>query len=292
MVKYVKFGRFAFAYDDTKRGEKSRGRETPPPPPPPPYRSRDEATVQPSRWAQLGKGILVIVGTLVVMRLGIALGTMSNDASPAAAAASGRELPQTACDRGDVQELVSKEARKIILDQQRGRFVMLAYFGLADPQAILQKFENAQVTFTDVQTVAGSKGMIECRGAMRFDASDTNVGQDILQIPALAWRVNFADGDPTSNDFTVEVDKDSVFDGILVNGKPAPVAPNKSDDSADQRAEAQNERTDDSTSAAQVASDADKAAAVATKAAQDASAAARDAESNKTPSDEDLYAPH
>jgi hypothetical protein len=224
MVKYIKIGRFAVAYDNTQPNDRSKSAaKVPPPPPSPPPKS----DVRGSGWSTFGKFMLGLFGLLVVLLFigsvaGPAEHTESNVVSPEATEAD----PTTAtgaCERADVQELVGKEARGVIMDSARSRLITLAIFGLIDPQETRAALENAQITFTDV-TSGGVRGdNVPCTASLRIDASNANAGQDIVQLPAVIWQIALADGDGnvSSSNFTVKVDPASVFEGMRINGKPA-----------------------------------------------------------------------
>ena len=218
MPKFIKFGRFAIAYDDRPRQPKPG--PTPPPPSPPPPEDRDAR----SGWATFGKIMALILG-LIVALIFVESTRPAKNVDPAATtqAAADPNSPQGVCERQDVQELASKEARKIMLDPTRDKMLALAMFGLIDPKEMMQRFDAANVTFSAVQGNSADHSLVACSAAMRIDDSDATTGQDIVQMPALVWSVKFAnnDGDLTSTNFTVEVDPGSVFEGMQINGKPA-----------------------------------------------------------------------
>lgn len=218
MPKFIKFGRFAIAYDDRPRQTK------PGPTPPPPSPSPPEERNVHSRWATFGKIMALILGLIVALII-VESTRPAENVDPAATtqAATDPNSPQVVCERQDVQELASKEARKIMLDPSRKKILMLALFGLADPKEVMQRLDNASVTFSNVHGITSAQNLISCSAAMRIDDSDANLGQDIVQAPMLAWTVKFADGngDLTSTNFTVDVEPSSAFDGLQINGKPA-----------------------------------------------------------------------
>lgn len=306
MVKYIKIGRFAVAYDNTQPNDRSNtAAKVPPPPPPSPP---PKAAVGGSGWATFGKFMLGLLGLFVVLLFigSLASPTDQTESASAATASSGADpaTPLGVCQRADVQDLIGKEAWRIILDQSRGRIVSLAIFGLVDPNAMLEQFENANVTFTGARAGPSFENWVACSGSMRFDASNTNTGQEIVQLPTLSWVVNFADsdGDLTSTNFTVVVDQASVFEGMLLNGKPA----EEYADSHDTTGEGSTREGDDEDSGA------DDALRAADAAMKDANAAADEAQAtvddaakaeaqldasekpkaSRSPSDDDLYAPH
>lgn len=216
MPKFIKFGRFAIAYDDRPRQPKAR--PTPPPPSPPPPEHR-------SGWATFGKVVAGILGVVVVVIVLANFAPAPKDAEQAGAAQAAVDpnSPQGVCERQDVQELASKEARKIMLDPGRKNVLMLAMFGLVDPNDVVERLNNANVTFSNVHGITSGQNLVGCSAAMRIDDSDANSGQDIVQVPALAWTVKFADGngDLTSTNFTVDVELSTVFEGMQINGKSA-----------------------------------------------------------------------
>lgn len=295
MVKYIKIGKFAVAYDNTKPAQRLQP-ETPPPSPPP--RPPEHNHIGGSGWAAFGKVMVVIIGMIVLIAIVDWINAPSSPTAaidPADATSLDPASPQGVCQRADVQALAGKEALRTILDQSRGRIVGLAIFGLVDADAILEQFENASVTFTNARAGQTFANQVTCSGSMRFDASNTNTGQDIIQLPSLTWVVNFADGDGdlTSTNFTIEVDQASVFAGMLVNGKPAAEYLNEQSDEPAQvdsgPATAADISSGGATDAAEAAAtDAEQAFREAEQAVRDADAAASQVQ---PPSDEALNAP-
>lgn len=291
MVKYIKFGRIAVAYDDTRREERTTS--VPPTSPPPTSSAPPPANkAAGSGWVAFGKVMAVIVVLVVLLVVAITPnappGPNASDTVGDAAPTADRATPQGVCERGDVQVLVGKEARKIILDQARSRILMLAMFGLIDPQEMRQQFENADVTFTGIRSGKSAEGQIACLGSMRFDDSNVAAGQDIMQLPALSWRVAFADGDGNlaSTNFTVDVDRASVFEGMMINGKPA------DEYLQNQRNAAAEQAQDEAVQAKPAPENAAPARDNAPAAEKIDALAAENTKSSQPPSNEDLYAPH
>lgn len=306
MVKYIKIGRFAVAYDNTQPDDRSKtATKAPPPPPPSPP---PKAAVGGSGWATFGKFMLGLFGLFVVLLfIGSLAGPNDQTEGDSTATASSGADPATplgVCQRADVQDLVGKEAWRIILDQSRGRIVALAIFGLVDPNAMLEQFENANVSFTGTRAGPSLENRVACSGSMRFDASNTNTGQDIVQLPKLSWLVDFADGDGdlTSTNFTVAVDQASVFEGMLLNGKPAEGYADSHGTNADDSTRARDNEdaaADGDLGAANAAMNDANAAADEAQATADEAAkaeaqldASEKPKASRSPSDDDLYAPH
>jgi len=201
-----------------------------------------------------------------------------------------------ACQRADVQDVVGKETRNLMVKPNIEKLLVAEWWGL-DVKEILAEIEGARVSFDGVGTMTHAAPgqqftQIICGGKLQLDMSTGLAGQQIFGIPRLRWAINFPEptSDPLSGGFSVEVDPDSIHDGMTFNGKPP-----QSDEQAQGGAEA----------AAPVASPAPNAANAeeAARAAQDAQAdfdAASKPDSdikqadvpNKVPTEDDLYAPH
>lgn len=131
-----------------------------------------------------------------------------------------------ACLRPDVQDVVSKEVRSMILKatvKNGGGAVM---FGLIDLNALGQALKDAKIEFSNIAPndgpISGDEAnSIRCSGSLRIDSTNTVSGQDVLFVPRLQWTISFSDGgaDLNSPNFTVQVDEDSIGDGLLANGK-------------------------------------------------------------------------
>lgn len=277
MVKFIKIGRLAVAYDDTKREKVTDQSSSAPPPPPPPTPPKG------SGWATFGKFMGILLGLLfLIMVIGLLTPADNSTARDGQGAQANSNSAQAVCERTDVQDLVGKEARKLILDRARPQLVAIALMTMAEPEAYLRKFREAQVSFSDVQGNLDEHGLFACTASAKIDMSDAESGQDIIQSPTLAWRVTFADkkADLTNSNFTVEVDEGSVFSDMLINGKPAseyaqqrqstgpqaPPAAETADNSSEQQA------------AQDAANDAQDAAADARRAAEEAARAVEEAE--------------
>lgn len=202
-----------------------------------------------------------------------------------------------ACDRADVQDVVGKEARSLMLKGNRDNLIMAGLMGL-DLDAVFKAWEEARVTFSGVGAFPSSKGppfqQIVCGGAIQFDLSDATSGQQIVNVPRARWTINFAQpvDDPATGGFTIEIDPVSLVDGRTINGKPLIATPPNDDQNG----------TDAGAAEAQPSPDlgnAEDAARAAQAAQADFDAASKpDSDSkqadvpNKAPTEDDLYAPH
>ena len=198
-------------------------------------------------------------------------------------------LAASACERADVQDVVGKEVRNMMLKANSNGVLAAAFLGVDLGKA----FEEAKVSFSEVGVDTGTTSnsgppftQIVCGGTMQIDGSSARTGQDIVTLPRLRWSIDFVQptNDPATAGFTIAVDPANVWQDMLINGKPvestesgpakpepAPVAPQPQ--AEDAAAETQD--------VAAEAAAADAAAAEAERAASD-----------HQPSDEDLYAPH
>lgn len=194
----------------------------------------------------------------------------------------------SACARTEVQDVVGKEVRKMLLEAAKDRVVTAAFFGID----LTSSIENARVSFHDVGTFKTSPPpsppykQILCGGTMQIDGSSARAGQDIVTLPRLRWSINFVQptNDPATAGFSIAVDPANVWQDMLVNGKPVengeanPAKPEPAPVAPQPQAEGAAAETQD---VAAEAAAADAAAAEAERAAAD-----------HQPSDEDLYAPH
>ena len=205
-------------------------------------------------------------------------------------------LAIAACKRPDVQDVVGKEARNIMLKANEDHVWRAALFGVNIGEAL----EQARVSFGEVGVYEDSARspytQIVCTGSMQIDGSSAQAGQDIVTIPHLRWSINFAGPtqDPETASFSIAVDPASLYDGVLVNGQPAKLR-QSSQDSAPSDDDASNAQVDGS--AAQGNASADDNAVSAADAAAEAEEAAHagddaPATPKRPPSDEELYAPH
>lgn len=195
-----------------------------------------------------------------------------------------------ACKRADVQDVVGKEARNLMLKANEDGLWRAALFGVNVAAAV----EQARVSFGEVgvytDTAQSPYTQIVCTSSMQIDGSSAQAGQDIVTIPHLRWSINFAEPtqDPETASFSIAVDPASLYDGILVNGEPAQA---KSQKPATEIDSDQAEQP-----AAPPADEAVNPGDAAAEAAADAEAAAHAGEDippvNHQPSDEELYAPH
>lgn len=200
----------------------------------------------------------------------------------------------SACARTEVQDVVGKEVRKMLLEAAKDRVVTAAFFGID----LTSSIENARVSFHDVGTFKTNPPpsppykQILCGGTMQIDGSSARAGQDIVTLPRLRWSINFVQptNDPATAGFSIAVDPASISEGMLVNGDPV------------ERTDEQGNRSD-GTQAVQSNSEAAMPPArepatelsEAQAAAEDAAGTGSEADqspSGRQPSDEDLYAPH
>lgn len=201
-------------------------------------------------------------------------------ASSTATDEAGAPAAYRACQREDVQDVVGKETRNIMLKANADGVIMAALLGVD----MVKPLADANVSFHDVGLYSDPASpppitQITCGASFQIDASSTQSGQDIVTIPNLRWNINFTPPtqDPETGGFTIEVDKASIYDGILINGHP-PAANNK-----DETATAPAGRPN-----AEQAAPLDDAAAEAAEAASDETPKRRQA----PPTEDDLYAPH
>lgn len=193
-------------------------------------------------------------------------------------------LAQQACQRKDVQDVLSNEVKSAF---QKGYYENAGTaILLIDPRQIAAEFEQARASFHDV-TATGPDAdklpteRVVCTGTLQIDESNASQGQQILQVPKLRWSIEFAQAvnDPQSSAFSISLDRGSLADDLRFNGKPieetrnqqraaAPAARNDSQDT--------HEVTDQEAQEAQEAGA--RAANAAGDAAAAASAAAADAE--------------
>jgi len=208
-----------------------------------------------------------------------------------------------ACQRADVQDVVGKEARSLMLKGNRDNLLTAGMMGL-DLNSVFKAWEEARVSFSGAGAFPSSKGppyqQIVCGNAVQFDLSDATAGQQIVNLPRLRWTINFAQptDDPATGGFTVEIDPVSLVDGRTLNGKPMILS--QPQDSGDNQAQA---AADAQAAAEEGGAAANDAAAAAAAAANDFDAASQvdagpsrqrtaPAENTKTPSEDELYAPH
>lgn len=202
-----------------------------------------------------------------------------------------------ACQRQDVQDVVGKEARNMMLKANEDRLWKAALFGINMAEAV----EQARVTFSEVGVLASEAvqspySQIICQGSMQIDGSSAQAGQDIVTMPRLRWSINFAQptDNPAAAAFSIAIDPASLFDGVLVNGQQPEASRQKTDATPPQEATEvpANSETRESEADPSLA-DAEAALAEAEADAKIAATFGEDAEStNRQPSDEDLYAPH
>jgi len=128
-----------------------------------------------------------------------------------------------ACLRTDVQDVVGKEVRNLMLKANLERIMVAAAFG----QDTIATLEQAGISFAHAGAITGQLPLqppyrqIVCGGSMQINASSARSGQDIVTIPHLRWSINFTrpTQEPATEGFTVDVDEKSISDGLLVNGK-------------------------------------------------------------------------
>ncbi len=199
-----------------------------------------------------------------------------------------------ACERADVQDVVGKEVRNMMLKANADGIFMAAFMGFDAIKAL----EQARVSFSEVGVDKATSNagppftQIVCGGTMQMDGSSALGGQDIVALPQLRWSINFAQPtqDPATAAFSVSVDPSSIFSGMLVNGKPA-----ESYENGGTPPDAAKEAERNANDVASQAEGAQAEISEAQAAAEDAARAAAEAEqgaSGKKPTDEDLYAPH
>lgn len=218
------------------------------------------------------------------------------------------DLAKAACQRADVQDVVSKEARSIMIKNNMDHVFTAALFGIDIPAGLAQ----AHIAFgaAGVSDSVAAKGppyrQIVCSGSMQVDLSNSTEGQNIVESPHLRWSINFAKptDDPANDVFTVQVDPLSIYDGQLLNGRPMPTkeppAPTAEEQAPDQGR--QQPAANELSEAQRAAEEAHNAAGEAAEAARQAQAEAEQAQretapaprsqTNREPSDEELYAPH
>ncbi|GEO01713.1 hypothetical protein NSE01_35450 [Novosphingobium sediminis] len=206
-----------------------------------------------------------------------------------------------ACQRAEVQDVVGKEVRNQMLSQADGnRLFWAAMVGIDFAKA----FEDARVRFSDVGTytptalITGTRlQQVVCGGSMQIDASSTRFGQDIITMPHLRWSINFTEptDDPEHASFTIAIDKQSIGNGLLVNGAP-PQSQSRDDQPEAAKEESgppPDQALGDAQSAEEAAAQAKTSADDAAKDAREAAAAAVEKPSAQgSPSEDDLYAPH
>ncbi|KHS45847.1 hypothetical protein [Novosphingobium subterraneum] len=204
-----------------------------------------------------------------------------------------------ACQRADVQDVLGKEVRNMMLKAAADRVLTAAFFGIN----MTQSLEQARTTFTEVGVYTGATPsgapfkQIICGGTLQIDASTATSGQDIVTIPRLRWSVNFTQPteEPGTAAFTVAVDPASIRDGLLVNGQ-APAESGQRDTSSDEAggaSSAESSARSEADSAANDAADAGDAAADVAAAAREAAAASEaQPPSRRQPTEDELYAPH
>jgi len=213
-------------------------------------------------------------------------------------------VAEQACNRPDVQDVVGKEARSLMLKGNRDNLIMAGLFGL-DLDAVFKAWEDARVTFSGVGALQSSNGppfrQITCGGSIQFDLSDATAGQQIVNVPRLSWMINFAQPvqDPSTGGFTIEIDPVSLVDGRTLNGEPMTTRTQKDrGDSAEQAAADARAAAEEGGAAANEAAEAAAAAAKDFDAASQVDAGPsrqRTAPADKSvnaPSEDDLYAPH
>jgi len=130
-----------------------------------------------------------------------------------------------ACLRTDVQDVVGKEVRNLMLKANLKRIMVAAAFG----QDTIATLEQAGVSFEHAGAITGQLPLqppyrqIVCGGSMQINASSARSGQDIVTIPHLRWSINFTQPtqEPATEGFTVDMDEQSISDGLLLNGKSA-----------------------------------------------------------------------
>lgn len=200
-----------------------------------------------------------------------------------------------ACKRPDVQDVVGKEARNMMLKANEDGVWRAALFGVNLGEVL----EQARISFGEVGVYEDSAQspytQIVCTGSMQIDGSSAQAGQDIVTIPHLRWSINFAEPtqDPETASFSIAVDPASLYDGVLVNGQPAKLR-QSSQDSAPSDDDASNAQVDGSAAQGSSVNEPLGPAAEAAAEAEEAAHAGDDAPATpkRPPSDEELYAPH
>lgn len=129
-----------------------------------------------------------------------------------------------ACKRADVQDAVGKEARSMFIKNALPNLAVKAMLGLVDLDAFAKQVENATVSVSSVALQSGASAdlrTIACTGNFKLDASNAIAGQDVVQMNRLRWTIRFADDrpDPTSSNFTIEVDPSSLYENMAINGE-------------------------------------------------------------------------
>lgn len=206
-------------------------------------------------------------------------------------------LAITACQRSDVQDVVGKEVRNMMLKANATGVFGAALLGVD----IVKPMEQARVSFHDAGVYTTNTpakppfAQIICGARMQIDGSSASAGQDIVMMPRLRWSVNFSEPteDPANATFTIAVDPASIGDGLLINGRPAPRS-EQSDDEATPASGGESE-ADSAGPEAQQAAPLDDAQAAAADAAAEAAEAAADETPKRRqapPTEDDLYAPH
>lgn len=193
-------------------------------------------------------------------------------------------LAQQACLREDVQDVVSNEVKSIFQKgfyKQAGTAILLL-----DPREISAEFERARASFHDV-TVADAASAntlpidrVVCTGTLQIDESNSQQGQQIVQVPKLRWSIEFAQAvnDPQSSAFTVTLDQGSLADDLRFNGKPIAELRNRSEVPSPAQTASRSD-ADGTDNRADLSQDAgERAADAAGDAAARASAAAAEAE--------------
>lgn len=216
------------------------------------------------------------------------------------------DLAKAACQRADVQDVVSKEVRSIMIKNNMDHVFTAALFGVDIPEALAQ----AHIAFgaAGVSDSVAAKGppyrQIVCSGSMQVDLSNSTEGQNIVESPHLRWSINFAKptDDPANDVFTVQVDPLSIYDGQLLNGRPMPTeeppTPTAEEQAPDQGRQppAANELSEAQRAAEEAHNAAGEAAEAARQAQAEADQAQREAapsspQSKREPTDDELYAP-
>lgn len=189
-----------------------------------------------------------------------------------------------ACERADVQDVVGKEVRNMMLKANADGVFMAAFMGFDAIKAL----EQARVSFSEVGVDKATSNagppftQIVCGGTMQMDGSSARGGQDIVALPQLRWSINFAQPtqDPATAAFSVSVDPSSTFSGMLINGKPAESFENGGS-SPDATKEVQESANDVISQAEGAATEISEAQAAAEDAAKTAAEAERGASGNQ-----------
>lgn len=193
-------------------------------------------------------------------------------------------LAQQACLREDVQDVVSNEVKSMFQKgfyKQAGTAILLI-----DPREISAEFERARMSFHDVTVAPGNNAdtlptdRVVCTGTLQIDESNSQQGQQIVQVPKLRWSIEFAQAvnDPQSSAFTVTLDQGSLADDLRFNGKPIAELRNRSEVPSPAQTASRSD-ADGTDNRADLSQDAgERAADAAGDAAARASAAAAEAE--------------